>query len=195
MFSLEGTAQLFFQSGCTILLSHQEMPGQFNDQPVNKQHWNNQIYRCKKQNKISLCLYLRPHRKIYPKWITDLNVKPKALKLVGETTLKRLRLGRILLRMWHLSQTLEKVELNGLSSELDIAEWGRNQTWSQLVLTGRMARDWHGSNEAYRRNHGFRSQKRAFDSQHKVKVDASSTQLEAAHHSSWKSYYWPNNNR
>ena len=44
------------------------------------------------------------------------------LQRVGETTLKRLRLGRILLRMWHLSQTLDKVELNGLSSKLDIAE-------------------------------------------------------------------------
>ena len=172
------------------------MPRQFNDYPVNKQHWNNQIYRCKKtkQNKISLYLYLRPHTKIYPKWITDLNVKPKALKLVGETTLKRLRLGRILLRMWHLSQTLDKVELNGLSSKLDIAEWGRNQTWSESQLAGWQETD----TEAMRHTEGIMGsevRREHLNHQHKVKVDTSSTQLEAAHHSSWKSYYWPNNNR
>ena len=33
-----------------------------------------------------------------------------------------LRLGKILLRMCHLSQTLEKVELKELSRKLDIVE-------------------------------------------------------------------------
>lgn len=61
-----------------------------------------------------------------------------------------LRLGKILLRMSHLSHTLEEVELKGLGSKLDVVEGGRNQTWSesQLVLSSMMARDVHRSNEA-----------------------------------------------
>ena len=88
IFNFLRNCQIIFQRRCTILPSHQQMLRQFSLSTNSTRTTGYTLAENKTKQKEPLSIsHAISHTKIYAKWITDLNVKPRTIKLVGETTL------------------------------------------------------------------------------------------------------------